>query len=199
MSRVTPVKNLLCDNAGEHQPKLQKACEKEKVTLDYIAPHMPQLNVIIERIFNTIKERALDILLNVKINDTSQKILWEEAVNKYEHARNSMANTGSTRSPFENFYQEKPRIIGSFLEFGRISYVNKREKNNKKIKDNTYKAIMVGYVGNKTREMYKLNNTEIKRFIMTRDVKRAEWKMTDPSETLKMFRDTHKGYLVSGI
>ena len=199
MSRGTLVKNLICDNAGEHQSKLQKACEKEKVTLDYIAPHMPQLNVIIERIFNVIKEGALDMLLNVKINDTSQKILWEEAVNTYEHVRNSMANTGSTKSPFENFYGEKPKIIGSFLEFGRIYYVNKRVKNKKKITDKTYKAIMVGYVGNNTREMYKLYNPEIKRFIMTRYVKRAEWKMTDTAETLKIFRDTHKGYLVSGI
>ena len=30
-SRGTPVKYLRCDNAGEHQSKLQKACENKKL------------------------------------------------------------------------------------------------------------------------------------------------------------------------
>ena len=34
-----------------------------------------------------------------------------------------------------------------------------------------YKSIMVGYTDNHTRDTYKLYTTEIKRFIMTRDVK----------------------------
>ena len=35
----------------------------------------------------------------------------------------------------------------------------------------TYKAIIVGYAENHTRDMYKLYNPEIKRLIMKRDVK----------------------------
>ena len=38
-----------------------------------------------------------------------------------------------------------------------------------------------------------------KRVIMTRDVKSADWKNTDPVETLKMFREAEKEYLVPGI
>ena len=34
---------------------------------------------------------------------------------------------------------------------------------------------------------------------MTRDVKQADWKITDPEETLKMFRDAHEEDLVTGI
>ena len=34
---------------------------------------------------------------------------------------------------------------------------------------------------------------------MTRDVKWADWKITDTAETLKMFRESYKGYLVPGI
>ena len=34
---------------------------------------------------------------------------------------------------------------------------------------------------------------------MKRDVKGEEYKMTDPEETLKMFRDTHEEDLVPGI
>ena len=65
------------------------------------------------------------MLLNVKINDRDPKILWTEAVHTYELIRNSMATTGSTKSPFEIFYGEKPKIIGLFSEFGRIAYVTK--------------------------------------------------------------------------
>ena len=35
----------------------------------------------------------------------------------------------------------------------------------------TYKAIIVGYAENHTRDIYKLYNPEIKRLIMKRDVK----------------------------
>ena len=43
-----------------------------------------------------------------------------------------MATTGSTKRPFEMFYGEKQKIIGSFSEFGRITYINERENIKKK-------------------------------------------------------------------
>ena len=54
------------------------------------------------------------------------------------------------------------------------------------------KAIMVGYADNHTRDTYKLYKPETKRVIMTRDVKCADWKMTDPAETLKMFCESNE-------
>ena len=96
------------------------------------------------------------MLLNAILNDTYQKMLWAEAVHTCEILRNSMATTGSTNSPFENFYGEKAKIIGLFLEFGRMAYVNKRDKIKKQIMVKTYKAIMVGYADNHTKDTYKL-------------------------------------------
>ena len=58
---------------------------------------------------------------------------------------------------------------------------------------------MVGYAENHMRDMYKLYNPGTKRFIMTRYVNWADWKITDPAETLKIFREAHKEYLVPGI
>ena len=84
------------------------------------------------------------------------------------------------------------KIIGSFSEFGLIEYVTKREQIKKQMDYKTYKAIMVGYADNHTRDTYKLYNTKTKRVIMKRDVKWAEWKMIDPEETMKMFRDLNK-------
>ena len=44
-----------------------------------------------------------------------------------------------------------------------------------------YKAIMIGYTDNHTRNTYKLYNTEIKRVIMTRYVEWEERKMKYPA------------------
>ena len=73
--------------------------------------------------------------------------------------------------PFEKFYEEKLKIIGSLLEFGRISYVTKWDKLNRQMTYKTYNTIMVGYADNHTRDTYTMYNTDTKRFIMTRDVK----------------------------
>ena len=78
-----------------------RECEK-KATLKYTTLHTPQLNGIIEIRFAVIKEGALAMLLNSKLNDAAQKILWAEAVHTYKHVRKIMANTVSTKSSFGN-------------------------------------------------------------------------------------------------
>ena len=55
-----------------------------------------------------------------------------------------METTGSTKSPFENFYGEKKEIIGSFSEFVANTYVTEREKIKIQMTEKTHKAIMVG-------------------------------------------------------
>ena len=113
-------------------------------------------------------------MLNVKLNDTAQKILWGEAVYPCERVRNIMATAVSTTSSFETFYGEKPKIIGLFLEFWHIGYVTKQEVFRKQMEDKKFKAIMVGYAYNDTREAYKLYNPETKRSVVNRDVKRTD-------------------------
>ena len=85
------------------------------------------------------------MILNTKLNNTAREMLWAEAVHTRERVQNIMATKGSTKSPFEIFYGQKPNIIGSFSEFGRIAYVTKRENIKKQMTDKTYKTIMVGY------------------------------------------------------
>ena len=65
--------------------------------------------------------------------------------------------------------------------------------------DKTFKAIVVEYSDNNTRDMYKLYNPETKRVIMTRDIKWTDWRMTDTEETLKIFCIEHEEDLVPGI
>ena len=66
--------------------------------LEYTTPHTPQLNRFIERKVSVIKEGTLAMLLKEKLNDTSQIMLWAEAVNTCERVINSMADKGSTTS-----------------------------------------------------------------------------------------------------
>ena len=75
-----------------------------------MTPHTPQLNEVIEIILLAMKERTLDVLLNTNLNDTSQKMVWVEAVHTYKCVRNSIVITSSTKIPFEIFYGEKHKI-----------------------------------------------------------------------------------------
>ena len=69
------------------------------------------MNVFIERVFSIIKELLLAIMINDKINDTDQKMLWAESVRTCTRVRNSMANTGSTTSPFKKYMEKKQRSL----------------------------------------------------------------------------------------
>ena len=65
------------------------------------------------------------MLLNAKLNDTAQKMLWTEAVHTGKHIRKIMSTTGSIKNPFTIFYEEKLNIISLLSEFGCIAYVTK--------------------------------------------------------------------------
>ena len=67
--------------------------------MEYKTPHMPQLNGVTKMRFAFIKAVVLDMILNEKLNDTDQKMLWSEAVHTYEGVQNSISSTGSTESP----------------------------------------------------------------------------------------------------
>ena len=65
---------------------------------------MPHLNGVIEWRFEFIKEVELAMLLNAKLNDTSQNILWTEALHTCERVWNSMITKGSTNNLLEILY-----------------------------------------------------------------------------------------------
>ena len=58
---------------------------------------------------------------------------------------------------------------------------------------------MVGYADNYTRYTYMFYNRGTKKFIINRDDKWEDWKMTHPVDTLKIFREADKKYFVPGI
>ena len=63
--------------------------------MEYTTPHTSQLKVVVERRFNVIKEGALAMLINAKLNDTDQKMIWTEALHMCKRTRKIMDTTGS--------------------------------------------------------------------------------------------------------
>ena len=111
------------------------------------------------------------MILNTNLNETSQKIMWEESVHTCEHVLYIMETTGINKIPLEIFYGEKLKIIDFFSEFGRIAYATKREKIKLQKKEKPYKAIMVGCTDNHKIYTHKLYNPENKRVIISDVIK----------------------------
>ena len=53
------------------------------------------------------------MILNSKLNDISQKMMWEEAVHMYEHVQNIMVTTVRRRSHLKFSMEKNPRSLVS--------------------------------------------------------------------------------------
>jgi hypothetical protein len=58
-----------------------------------------------------------------------------------------------------------------------------------KMSDKSHKCIMVGYADNHSSDTYRVYDPETRKIRLTRDVKWAEWKRTDPSATMRIFEE----------
>ena len=86
------------------------------------------------------------------------------------------------------------------VEFGRIGYVTIRDKNiKKKTDERAIKAIMVVYAKSHSGDTYRMFNPATKRIILSRDVKWAEWKRTDPKSNMDVFVKYDSTDIVPGI
>ena len=183
------VKFLRCDNAGEHQKKLQEVCAKFGVQLEYTSPNTPQQNGVVERRITVDRERAHAMLAGARIREDAKTLLRAEA----ESTAETLANLACTqrskdKSPNQLFNGRKSKLqAGHLVEFGRIGYVTLRTKIKKKWVDKSFKGIMVGYAMDHTPDTYRIYNPETGAVIMTRDVKWADWVETDPTESMQLF------------
>ena len=74
------IKYLRCDNAGEHQGKLQQFCKEKGIQLEYTAPNTPKQNGRVEKKINTIWQRAMVQMINANLTIESQHDFWAESV-----------------------------------------------------------------------------------------------------------------------
>jgi hypothetical protein len=193
------VKFLRADNAGEHGIKLANVCNKFGVTLELTAPNTPQQNGVVERKIYTDKNRAHAMLISARLTPEAQDLLRAEAVATAELISNMLAGPDGI-SPNMRWNGEPGKLKAKDLvEFGRIGYVTDRTKFKAKMAEKATKCIMVGYATNHSSDTYRVYDPLTKKVRLSRDVKWAEWKRTDPSETMKIFSKEHKNGSPAGI
>ena len=183
------VKFLRCDNAGEHEEKLQKICHQLGVDLEYVAPHTPQHNGVVERRFVTDRNRAMAMMIGANFSQETQDLLRCEAINTASVLGDILVRQGLSKSAYELFYGKPSPLLPYLVEFGRIGYVTDRTPIKKKWRENSYKCIMVGYGEDHNPDTYRMFNPETREVILSRDVRWAAWSRRTPSADMAEFAD----------
>ena len=81
------VKYIRCDNAGEHQKKLQDFCKEKGITLEYTAPNTPKQNARVEKKIHTMWQRNMTQMVHANLSIEAQNKFWAESMscsNYYE-------------------------------------------------------------------------------------------------------------------
>ena len=113
------------------------------VQLTTTCPHTPEQNMVIERVWRTIGESAIAMLLTANLSEP----YWEEARKTacylYNRAPSAHCERDST-SPFEKYFGVKPHV-NNLRVFGSICYPTNlvRDKGNHDPK--AFKGVFVGY------------------------------------------------------
>ena len=187
------VKYVRCDNAGEHKEKLRTVCKSRGAQLEYTTPDTPQFNGVVERKIVTDRLRAHAMEISARLTPKAQELLRAEAEATAEILSNIACTYHRPESPNVVFDGKPAKLTPKHLvEWGRIGYVTIRTKIQKKWRDRSIKMIMVGYALDHTPDTYRMYNPETNKVVLSRDVRWAEWKDTDPSETLKVFQRGEK-------
>ena len=72
--------------------------------MEFTAPHTPQHNGVVERVFVTARQRAVAMMLSVKFRDEYQGLLWAEVEHTATRLTKSAVNSLTKKSPDGVFY-----------------------------------------------------------------------------------------------
>lgn len=64
------------DNAGKNARPLKALCEEHGITIDFIAPNMPQRNGVVEQRIAVLTQRANTMMTAANLNEDRRKVLW---------------------------------------------------------------------------------------------------------------------------
>ena len=91
--------------------------------MEYVSPHTPQHNGVIERHFATLKFRSQAMMNNAQLTEGAKAKLWAEAVNCSNDLENIVLNPQQDATPYELFTGRKSKLYDHLIEFGRIGFV----------------------------------------------------------------------------
>ena len=182
------VKFVRCDNAGENEKQLRSVCEPRGITMEFTAPHTPQMNGVVERKFVTIRDKAVAMMLAAKLLDEHQGKLWPEAVNTATKLDNAVPNRNVSTSPDHVWYGEHPKFLQHLVRWGRLGFVTLRTKQ-AKLEKKSVACVMVGYADMHSGDTYRVYKPENDSVILSRDVTWSDWHGSSGSiaSELRMF------------
>ena len=87
-------------------------------------------------------------------------------------------------SPYKIVWKKNPPRLGHLVEFGRIGYVTDRTKIKSKMSPRSFKAIMIGYAKEHSKDTFRMFNPSTRKVIMTRDIIWSDWEPAQPEEEM---------------
>ena len=167
------VKYIRCDNAGEHQSKLQNFCKEQGIVLEYTAPNSPKQNGRVEKKIHILWQRAMVQMVNARLSVESQNNFWAESVSCANFVEDLIIKGGRDQPALASWTNDSVnKWIKRMIQFGRLGVVNKRSKLKGKMNEKGFSTMMVGYAPNHGPGTYKLYNPKTNRIIYSRDI---EW------------------------
>ncbi len=106
------------------------------------------------------------------MNQETRQALWTEAASTVTNLDNILHNRGEA-SPYKKFYKEDPVYKKHWRTFGEQGVITLTSgiTMKSKLQDRGIKAIFLGYAANHTGNVYRMQNLETKKILITRDVK----------------------------
>ena len=100
------VKIFRCDNAGEKKV-LERESDKNElgIIFEYTAPGTPQQNDLVERVFETVMERARAMMNHAGLTMAERQQLWCEAPQTTTLLDNILVQDSAKRPPFTKFLE----------------------------------------------------------------------------------------------
>jgi hypothetical protein len=150
-----PVKQLHCDNAGEHQTKLIRACERHCVNVEYTPPYTLQMNGVVERQIASTNRSTFTMLKGGKFNEKFSLRLRAEAKTTSNKLRNLYVTAPEKPSAYISFHNKQSKLLSEhWREYGRVGYVTDCRTIERKGAQRGKPMIMVGYADDYPADCY---------------------------------------------
>ena len=161
------VKALRTDGGGEYLGKdFKKYLDEAGIQHRISPPYSPAQNGRAERANRTIMENARCILEDSKLG----KEFWGQAVLTAAHIHNHLpSHSHNDMAPLE-YWTGKVPGVGHLRIFGSRTWVHVPKERRQKLDAKSVQCILVGYEENAGSRVYRLYDTEKKKFVLSRDV-----------------------------
>ena len=190
INHVHTIKYIRCDNAGENKALEEKCSPIDfNFCFEYTPRDTPQHNGVVERCFQTLYSRMRAMLNGAGIFDFLRKKLWAECARTSTILHNVITASNNTKSPYEQFYGHKCKIISELRVFGEIGVVKTVYTNlTEKMKNKGKSMMFIGYSLSHGTNVFRMLNLDTLGVSTTRDVvwlnkTYGQWISTEPEGT----------------